>query len=125
MISAVATDSASPVFLSAALFTGALLVFAGLAYVYLGVARSIPARKSTYAMLLLSGSSVFLAFLYALSPATLSFFPVVGTILFLLCLLEYFTSRFCPNCGRPTSRYRIVLPFTHCPYCGHSYGRTR
>lgn len=125
MNSAEATNSAFPVLLSAVVFTGALLVFAGLAYANLSVARSIPARKGTFALLLLSGSSVFLAFLYALSPGILPLFPFIGAALFLVCVLAYFTSRFCPNCGRPTSRYRLGLQFTHCPFCGHSYAPTR
>jgi hypothetical protein len=125
MIFAEATNSALPtVVLSVAAFTGALLVLAGLTYVYLSVARSVWARKATFALLLLSGSGVFLAFLYALSPGTLSFFPLVGGLLFLICAVTYFTSRFCPHCGRPTYRYRLGLPFTHCPYCGHSYAPT-
>ena len=107
--------------LSIGAFTLTLLILAGLTYLYLYRAHTPRARKVTYAALLLSGSSVFLAFLYALSPRLLTVFPFVGSILVLVCLFTYFGSRFCPKCGRPTPRYRLFLQFTNCPYCGATY----
>src|SRR4051794_3686896 len=113
--------SVSSVLLAAGLFTSALLVFAALTYAYLYRAHTMGARKATYALLLLSGSSVFLTLLYALSPRTLDAFPVVGWVLLLVFLFAYFTARFCPGCGRPNQRFLSGLQFTPCPYCGRAY----
>jgi hypothetical protein len=125
MIFAEAANSLSPIVLPVLAFTGALLLMGAVAYVYLRPTLSAAARKATFALLLLSAAGVFLAFLYALSPDTLPLFPVVGGALFLICAITFFTSRFCPSCGRPTNRYRVVLDYTHCPYCGHPYAPAR
>lgn len=113
--------SVSSLLLAIGAFTLALLNLGALTCFYLYWAQTAGARRAAYALLLLSGCLVFLTFLYVLAPRTLIAFPVICGVLFLGCLVTYFTSRFCPSCGRPTPRYRLFLQFTHCPYCGSGY----
>ena len=113
----------SSILLPVGLFVAALFVFAILAYLHLYVANSLPARKATVALLFLNGFMLFPLLLFALSPPhVLPFLPKIGGVCLLLAVVSYFATRFCPNCGRAIFERSSGSNFTHCPYCGHSYG---
>ena len=110
-----------PFLLSLGIFTASLVLLAALFFVYFYLLESASARKTMFFVLLASGFSVFLALLYALAPALLPTFPYLGVFFILLCITSYFALLFCPRCGRPSDRYRLVFTPTHCPFCGQPF----
>jgi hypothetical protein len=110
-----------PVLLSTGVLVAAFVILATTVYVYLQRATSLTERRASFAACLLFGAATIFAFIYALAPAALAYWPIIAGGLLVMGVLSFITTRFCPSCGRAISLRSGESDFTNCPYCGHSY----